>query len=338
MGGRSGRFVKRLFGNRQAIGLGLGLGVGALGAMALAIRNGFRRARHGPVPEYVSPAIFSTLVQPTSTGEMVYHTSGKGDPIVFIHGVTPGGSSYEWSMVYPDFTSEREVLAVDLIGFGESERPARVLTAEDHARAIADFLRTACHGRRAVVVASGLSAGFCLLMASQHPELSSHFILYLPDAVLGNPRERRGRRFAAVQRLPFVRRFIYRNAFARKSFFRGWLARNAFEDPDQATEEIVNAYSAFAQQPGAEYSIHGLLAGAYELDLEGRLPTVQQPVTFLLSEKAEQEAKPLLSLLRRRSVERVECGALLAPLADPEAFSRSIRQALDGDLGPADSR
>jgi len=325
-------FVKKLFSKKEAIGLGLGLGVGALGALTLAIRNGFRRAKYGPVPDYVSPAIFSTLVQPTSAGEVIYHTSGKGVPLIFVHGVTPGGSSYEWSRVYPGFAESREVLAVDLIGFGESERPPRVLTADDHARGISDFLRAACHGRQAVVVASGLSAGFCLLMASQHPELTRQLILFLPDAVLQNPGKSVRRPFAPVRKLPFLRQFVYRNCFARKPFLRTWLAKNAFENPEDADEDVVNAYAAFAQQSGAEHAIHGLLAGTYDLDLAGRLPSVQQPVTFLLSSKAEEAAEPILSLLPRRSVVNVPDGSLLAPLAHPGVFVDAIRTALDGDL------
>jgi len=324
--------VKKLFSKKEAIGLGLGLGVGALGALTLAIRHGFRRTKYGPVPDYVSPAIFSTLVQPTGAGEVIYHTSGKGDPVVFIHGVTPGGSSYEWSRVYPGFAETREVLALDLIGFGESERPPRVLTADDHARAISDFLRAACHGRRAVVVASGLSAGFCLLMASQHPELTRQLILFLPDAVLPKSGKSKRGLLAPIRKLPFVRRFLYRHCFARKPFLRTWLARQAFANPEEADEEVVNAYAAFAQQSGAEHAVHGLLAGTYDLDLAERLPSVQQPVTFLLSGRAEEAAEPILSLLPRHSVVSVPDGSLLAPLANPAVFQQAIRTSLNGDL------
>src|SRR5215207_10680786 len=68
-------------------------------------------------------AIFATRVTETIFGEMIYHISGSGDPVVFLHGIYLGASSYEWSKVYPHFTFGREVIVPDLIGFGESESP-----------------------------------------------------------------------------------------------------------------------------------------------------------------------------------------------------------------------
>src|SRR5438105_5634934 len=49
----------------------------------------------------------------------------RGDPIVLIHAV--GGWAENWREVMaPLATSGRRVVAVDLPGFGESERPSRV--------------------------------------------------------------------------------------------------------------------------------------------------------------------------------------------------------------------
>ncbi len=103
--------------------LGIGIGVSLLGAVALATRYGFRRAPRERIPDDISPAIFATRVTETIFGEMIYHISGSGDPVVFLHGIYLGASSYEWSKVYPHFTFGHEVIVPDLIGFGESERP-----------------------------------------------------------------------------------------------------------------------------------------------------------------------------------------------------------------------
>src|SRR5882757_358344 len=101
--------------------LGIGIGVGLMGAVVLALRYGFRRQLREPMPDDISPAIFATRVASTLHGEMVYHVSGSGEPLVFLHGIFLGASSYEWSKVYPHFTMGHEVIVPDLIGFGESE-------------------------------------------------------------------------------------------------------------------------------------------------------------------------------------------------------------------------
>ncbi len=108
--------------------LGVGLGVGLMGAVFLAVRYGMQRVARQPLPDIISPAIFATRVCQTTHGEIVYHTSGAGEPLVFLHGIYPGASSFEWSRVYPQFAVGHEVIAPDLIGFGESNGPAAVST------------------------------------------------------------------------------------------------------------------------------------------------------------------------------------------------------------------
>ena len=102
---------------------GVSLGAGLLGAFVLTLRYALRPSAKPKLPDAISPAIFATRIFYTSRGQVVYHESGLGGPLVFLHGVYVGASSYEWSKVYPHFAASHQVLAVDLLGFGESERP-----------------------------------------------------------------------------------------------------------------------------------------------------------------------------------------------------------------------
>src|SRR4051812_28945873 len=97
--------------------VGVGLGAGIVGAAFLALKYSIKRPTKQPVPDTISPAIFKTKVLHTSHGEIVYHEAGAGQPLIFLHNVCVGGSSYEWSKVYPDFALDHRVLAPDLIGF-----------------------------------------------------------------------------------------------------------------------------------------------------------------------------------------------------------------------------
>src|SRR5579884_2287485 len=99
---------------KKLIGFGFGLG-----ALLLALKYAIRRPTKEPVPETISPAIFSTKVQRTSRGQILYHESGLGQPLIFVHAPALGGSSYEWSKVYPEFAHMHRVIALDLIGYGE---------------------------------------------------------------------------------------------------------------------------------------------------------------------------------------------------------------------------
>jgi haloalkane dehalogenase len=260
--------------------LGVGLGVGLLGALMLAIRYGMQRVARQPLPDNISPAIFATRVCQTTHGEIIYHTSGAGEPLVFLHGIYPGASSFEWSRVYPQFAVGYEVIASDLIGFGESERPRRGLDADEHVRALADLFFTLCNGRAATIVASGFGASLAVKLAVQHPDLVRKLVLYAPLGLDASMR-RMPIGLSTLSRLPALNRFVYRNYFARRPFIRSWLARFGFGDPARVSDEVIEVLTSFAGQYGAEHAMLAFLRGQLLYDVKSQLGRLTQPVSVL---------------------------------------------------------
>lgn len=315
--------------------LGIGIGVGVLGAVALALRYGMKRTAREPIPDAISPAIFATRVARTNFGEMIYHVSGSGEPLVFLHGVFLGASSYEWSRVYPRFVMDHEVIVPDIIGFGESERPPTRMDAADYAGALADFLRGVCPGQKPVLVASGLTAGISLLLAARHPELLSRLVLFLPTG-LKESGNWRAMGVLGISGLPGVRRFVYRNYLSRAPFIRAWLTRFALTNPEALTEEMVTILSTCAQQYGAEHAILGFLRGRMAFDIERRLRDVPVPVHILWPDRATgfspDSGASICRKLPRASMEILSGCGILAALENPDLVEAAIAQALRGDL------
>ena len=65
--------------------LGMGLGAGLLGAAVVALRRGLHPLPQPSLPDIISPAVFARRVQRTTRGQVVYHMSGEGEPLVFLH-------------------------------------------------------------------------------------------------------------------------------------------------------------------------------------------------------------------------------------------------------------
>ena len=316
--------------------LGLGIGVGLLGAVALAVSRGTRRSPREPIPDAISPTIFATRVAQTSKGQVVYHICGSGEPLVFLHGYFLGASSYEWSKVYSHFAMGREVIAPDLIGFGESERPSQAMDASDIADSIAELLRQIVAGRAVALVASGLTCQIALLLASRHPELISRMVLFMPTA-LRTPAQSHTLGFA--QGLPLLKRFIYRNQLARAPFIKNWLMRTGFSKPENVTDETVNILTTCAQQYGAEHAILGFLRNRRRFQVEDRLANVAAPVRILWPEDAKgfdlAEASELCSKLRNASLQTLPGAAAFAPMEMPAEISAAISQWLDAGFPKA---
>lgn len=70
--------------------------------------------------------------------DLAHDRRGQGEPLLLLHGI--GGEKGIWAPVLDALSREREVIAVDLPGFGESRRLDGVQTPAALAAAVAGFL------------------------------------------------------------------------------------------------------------------------------------------------------------------------------------------------------
>lgn len=313
----------------------MGLGAGVLGALFVALKYAVRPADKSPLPDAISPTVFRTKVLHTSLGQMVYHECGVGPTLIFVHGIWSGASSYEWSKVYPQFTGTHRVLAPDLVGFGESARPDSALTASDYARSLAEFVRATCDAPP-VLIGSGLGAGFCVLLASQHPELAARLILLMPTGLTEFDQRHYSLSTRLTTALPVLHRFLYRNYQSTRSAMRTWLASYGFADPFKLSDEVVDVYTTCAQQYGTEYAIRNLHAGRLSFDLEGRIKTLTLPITLLWSDAASlaplEWAERLKALVPASSLIVLKNVAQLAAIEAPDQVTEALREQLQTEL------
>ena len=93
--------------------------------------------------------------------------SQNGPPLLFLHGVTSSGSS--WDIISPQFMSRYRVMAFDLRGHGLSSKPASGYTwAEDYAADLVEFINTHLD-EPAIVVGHSLGAAITVPIAASTP-------------------------------------------------------------------------------------------------------------------------------------------------------------------------
>ena len=247
-------------------GLGMGVGAGLLGAAVVALRLRARPVPQPSLPDVISPSVFARRVQRTTRGQIVYHVSGEGEPVIFLHDLFPGASSYEWSKVYPGFAGTHRVLAPDWIGFGESERPDRPLRAEDYAQSLHEFVRATCGARRPVLVGSGLGAALACLACAKHPELASRLFLFHPSGTAGWLAQWVSPPLQSAAWTTRGRRWIYDQYMAKPACIERWLAKRRSTGEPLDLTEAVSVYSSFARQYGAEWAVARIISGRFRLD------------------------------------------------------------------------
>ena len=226
----------------------------------------------------------------TSLGSMVYYTpvakNEELSPLIFLHNFGGGASAYEWSKVYPAFTSNYRVLAPDLIGWGESAHPVRNYQIADYLQTIAEFIQKTCQ-TPVTVVASSLTAGFTIRLAIQQPDLFQKLLLVCPSG-FDDFGQGAGRRLPLqLISTPLVDRLIYALGAENAVAVRNFLMQFLFALPERVSEEMVEAYLASAQQPNAEYAALAFLKGDLYFDLALYLPQLAIPTVMLWGEQAQ---------------------------------------------------
>ena len=105
---------------------------------------------------------------------MGYRRGGAGETILLIHGLA--GSSKTWDDVIPLLTPHADVIAVDLLGHGESAKPTGDYSLGAFASGLRDFLSIL--GIDSVtIVGHSFGGGVAMQLAYQHPHLVDRLVL-----------------------------------------------------------------------------------------------------------------------------------------------------------------
>ena|SRR2546422_5171314 len=143
-------------------------GIGALLlTLAACASTGVNPRKEGPVRRSVR---FEGM-------NVVYASRGRGEPaLVFVHGWSCDRSFWEAQMASPTLARGRRLLAVDLPGHGESDKPAIHYTMDLFARAIASVLDDA-GVRRAVLVGHSMGTPVIRQFYRLHPSRTAGLVM-----------------------------------------------------------------------------------------------------------------------------------------------------------------
>ena len=103
-----------------------------------------------------------------------YRSGGSGPVLVLIHGMA--GSSASWRLVLPALAERFTVIAPDLLGHGDSEKPRGDYSLGAFASGVRDLLLALGH-ERATVVGQSLGGGIAMQFAYQFPERCERLVL-----------------------------------------------------------------------------------------------------------------------------------------------------------------
>ena len=103
-----------------------------------------------------------------------YRMAGEGPALVLVHGI--GDSSRTWADLIPDLARTHTVIAPDLLGHGDSDKPRADYSVAAYANGVRDLLTT-LGIESATLVGHSLGGGVAMQFAYQFPERTERLVL-----------------------------------------------------------------------------------------------------------------------------------------------------------------
>jgi pimeloyl-ACP methyl ester carboxylesterase len=264
--------------------------------------------------------------------DLAYSVAGEGEPLLLVHGVYAGASSFEFRKNFEELSKSFRVYALDLLGCGMSERPSRRYEPEDIASQVEDFVREEI-GDKAHLVASSLSAALVVPAAVRSPRVFQKLVLICPTGygTLDRPSGRLGDVIYGLFLAPVLGNTLY-HAIVSVRGIRYYLGSMAYHDADLVTEELVQDYYRNTHQPGARYFPAAFVSGKLNLGVADLWPRV--PHRTLICWGLEARATPVREAQRfvesnPRSEPRIFKDAALLPHDErPRTFNEETKTFL----------
>ncbi|NJP11139.1 MAG: alpha/beta fold hydrolase [Leptolyngbyaceae cyanobacterium RU_5_1] len=217
---------------------------------------------------------------------------GSSTPLILLHGF--GASIGHWRHNLTELGQHHTVYALDMLGFGASEKSAAPYGVELWVEQVYDFWRTFVR-QPVVLVGNSIGSLVCLAVAATHPEMVQGIVmLNLPDSsVLESPRWLRGtiallsplsRPALGIAKWIFTSPLVFDPLFMllrQPRLMRLW-AKQAYASPTAITDELLEIFSGPTRDRGAARTLRRMVNAKSKSKLNTTakvvLPTLQIPM------------------------------------------------------------
>jgi uncharacterized protein (TIGR00369 family) len=261
----------------------------------------------------------------TFAGDIAYVRKGQGPAVLLLHGIP--SSSYLWRDVIDPLSARFDVLAPDLLGYGDSDKRLDAdLSIAAQARYMVAFMETiGIH--EAAVIGHDIGGGVAQLMAVDEPQRVARLIL-IDSAVDNN------------WPVPVIARLkepvwdqIMVNINMRKGLRKG--LETGMVTAGRVTDEVVDEWTRPFQDLGGRRAYLRAARALNNRDLVGRskhIEEIETPTLILWGANdaflESRWAEVLQRKFRNSTVEIIDPGGHFLPLDRPDAVVEAITRFL----------
>jgi len=195
---------------------------------------------------------------------------GSGPPIVLLHGL--GGSIYDWRHIIRPLGQTHRVIAIDLLGAGESDLPENAdYSIAAQARRVRGLMEL-LGAERASVVGNSYGGGIALRLAQDWPDRVDRLVLInsicYPERVPA---------YVTLVKAPGAERVAETLPLGRMT---RWVLRGCYRTVERLSEEELETYMAELRAPGRRAAIVRVVRAVVPpetREFESRMKSIRAP-------------------------------------------------------------
>lgn len=175
-------------------------------------------------------------------GKIRYTKKGSGTPLLLLHDLTVGSSSYEFSKIINSLSEKHEVYCLDFLGYGLSDKPDITFTNYLFVQMVSDFIKNII-GKKTDIVATGDSFPIALMVCHNENDLVRNIIGINPQSLyqLNQIPSKQTKILKLLMDTPILGTFIF-NMHTNKAAFTKIFQSEYFYNPYNIEEKDILSY------------------------------------------------------------------------------------------------
>lgn len=216
----------------------------------------------------------------TVFGKMFYVKKGIGPSLLLIHDTSIGSSSFIWRRNFEELSNHFTVYAIDLPGFGKSEKRPLTYTSDVYTYVIKSFVEEVI-GNGTLCIAAGTSSAYAIEVEYEDPLTFKKIVAVSPTGVFNksNNPGKAGRIKTKAFSVPILGSFAY-NMLSSKKMINCYMKKRVYHNKDLASSYVINHYEISSKQDGelSKYAPASLIGGYMNQSISEALANIEIPL------------------------------------------------------------
>lgn len=219
-------------------------------------------------------------------GKVRYIKKGSGSPLLLLHDLSVGSSSYEFNQMIDSLSKDHEVYALDFLGYGLSDKPNITFTNFLYVQMITDFVKNVI-GKKTDVIATGDSCPITVMTCHNNPEVFGKLIFINPQSIyqLNQIPSKQTKLLKFLIETPILGTFVY-NMLTTKNAFEKSFREEYFSNPYNIEEKDILSYyeAAHTSDYNSKYAFASHLGRYTNINILHALKEINHSISIIAGE------------------------------------------------------